>query len=152
MHALDSDIKQGNIESNPETQTDFPKWDWFSLVTQETQTDRRLKVDAMTQTDRVYTSDWNGNMAQECINTDMIKLYKDEMAFLRCELSRELRSNNKTIKVLLEQNSYYQVHQRRCDEFQHYNQNQSIVINIVKVNAHNLIHHILLLENHQSQY
>ena len=148
MHALDSDIKQANIE----TQTYFPKWDWFSLVTQGTQTDRRLKVDAMTQTESVYTSDWNGNIAQECINTDMIKLYKDEMAFLRCELSRELRSNNKTIKVLLEQNSYYQVHQRRCDEFQHYNQNQSIVINIVKVNAHNLIHHILLLENHQSQY
>ena len=70
----------------------------------------RLTVDAMTQTDRVFTSDRNGNTAQECINTDMIKLYKDEMAFLRCELSRELRSNKKTIETLLEQNSNYQVH------------------------------------------
>ena len=48
----------------------------------------------------------------------MVKLLKDEIAFLRSELSRELRSNQKTIAFLLEQNSHYQAHQRRCDEFQ----------------------------------
>ena len=41
------------------------------------------------------------------------------------DLSRELRSNQKIIKVLIEQNSHYQNHQRRCNEFQHNNQNQS---------------------------
>ena len=54
-----------------------------------------------------------------------IKLQRDEIAFLRSELSRELRSNKKTIEVLLKQKSYYQTHQRRCYEF-HNNQNQSI--------------------------
>ena len=54
----------------------------------------------------------------------MIKLLKDEIAFLRGELSLELRSNQKTTEVLVEQNSHYQTHQRRCDEFQHNNQNQ----------------------------
>ena len=49
----------------------------------------------MTQTDRVYTSDRNGDTAQECINIDMLKLLKDEIASLRSELSRELRSNQK---------------------------------------------------------
>ena len=47
----------------------------------------------MTQTDRVYTSDRNGDTAQESINIDMLKLLKDKIAFLRSELSRELRSN-----------------------------------------------------------
>ena len=78
----------------------------------------------MTQTDTIYTSDRNGDTVQECINLDMIKLLKDEIAFLRSELSRELRSNQKTIAVLLGQNSHYQTRQRRSDEFQHNNQNQ----------------------------
>ena len=47
----------------------------------------------------------------------MIKLLKDEIAFLRGELSRELRSNQKTIEVLLEQHSHYQTHQKEFDEF-----------------------------------
>ena len=50
----------------------------------------------------------------------MVKLLKDEIAFLRSELSRELRSNQKTIEFLLEQNSHYQTHQRRCNEFQQF--------------------------------
>ena len=74
----------------------------------------------MTQIDRVYTSDRNGDTAPESINIDMLKLLKDEIAFLRSELSRELRSNQKTIAFLLEQNSHYQAHQRRCDEFQQF--------------------------------
>ena len=40
----------------------------------------------------------------------MLKLFKDEIAFQRGELSRELRSNQKTIEVLLEHNSHYQTH------------------------------------------
>ena len=99
MHALDTDTKQANITSNAETQTEFPKRDWFSLVTRETQTEGKSMLDAMTQTERVYSSNQNGDTAQECINIDMIKLLKDEIAFLRGELSRELRSNQKTIKV-----------------------------------------------------
>ena len=79
----------------------------------------------MTQTDRIYSSNRNGDTAQECIKIDMIKLLKDETAFLRGELSRKLRSNKKTINVLLEQHSHYQTHQKKCDEFQHNNQNQS---------------------------
>ena len=47
----------------------------------------------MTQTDRVYTSDRNGDTAKESINIDMLKMLKDKIAFLRSELSRELRSN-----------------------------------------------------------
>ena len=126
MHALDTDTKQANIASNAKTQTEFLKRDWFSLVTRETQTERKLTVDAMSQTDRAYSSVRNGDTAQEFINIDMIKLLKDEIAFLRGELSRELRANQKTIEVLLEQNSHYQSHQRRCnDEFQHNNQNQA---------------------------
>ena len=39
MDALDTDTKQANITSNVETQTEFPKRDWFSLVTRETQTE-----------------------------------------------------------------------------------------------------------------
>ena len=35
----------------------------------------------------------------------MIKLLKDEIAFLRGELSQELKSNKKVIEVFLEQNS-----------------------------------------------
>ena len=120
MHALDTDTKQANITSNAETQTEFAKRDWFSLVTRETQTEGKSMLDAMTQTDRVYSSNRNGDTAQECINIDMIKLLKDEIAFLRSELSRELRSNQKTIEFLLEQNSHYQTHQRRCDEFQQF--------------------------------
>ena len=99
MHALDTDTKQANITSNAETQTEFAKRDWFSLVTRETQTEGKSMLDAMTQTDRVYSSNRNGDTAQECINIDMIKLLKDEIAFLRGELSRELRSNQKTIEV-----------------------------------------------------
>ena len=53
----------------------------------------------MTQTERIYSSNRNEDTAQECINIDMIKLLKDEIAFLRGELSRELRSNQKTIEV-----------------------------------------------------
>ena len=56
----------------------------------------------------------------------MIKLLKDEIAFLRGELSRELRSNQKIIEVLLEKHSHYQTHQKKCDEFQNNNRNQSI--------------------------
>ena len=125
VHVLDIDTKEANIASNAETQTEFPKRDWCSLVTRETQTEGKLTVDAMTQTDSAYTSNQNGDTAQECINIDMTKLLKDEIAFLRGELSQELRSNQKTIEVLLEQNSNYQTHQRRCDEFQHNNQNHS---------------------------
>ena len=44
----------------------------------------------MTQTDRVYTSDQNGDTAQECIKIDILKLLKDKIAFLRSELSREM--------------------------------------------------------------
>ena len=47
----------------------------------------------MTQTDKVYTPDRNGDTAQESTNIDMLKLLKDKIAFLRSELSRELRSN-----------------------------------------------------------
>ena len=99
VHALDTDTKQTNIRSNAETQTEFPKRDWFSLVTRETQKERKSILDAMMQADRVYSSNRNGDTAQECINIDMIKLLKDEIAFLRGELSRELRSNQKTIEV-----------------------------------------------------
>ena len=87
MRALDIDIKQANIASNAETQKEFPKRDWFSLVTRETQMDGKLRVDAMTQTGRVYTFDWRGDTVQECINGDMIKLLKGEIAFLHSELS-----------------------------------------------------------------
>ena len=99
MHALDTDTKQANITSNAETQTEFSKRDWFSLVTRETQAEGKSMLDAMMQTDKVYSSNRNGDTAQECINIDMIKLLKDEIAFLRGELSRELRSNQKTIEV-----------------------------------------------------
>ena len=81
---------------------------------------RKVNSRSMTQIDRVYTSDRNGDTAPESINIDMLKLLKDEIAFLRSELSRELRSNQKTIEFLLEQNSHYQTHQRRCDEFQQF--------------------------------
>ena len=110
MRALDTDTKQVNITNNSETQAEFPKQDWFSLVTRETQTEEKLTLDAMTQTDRVYSSSWNGDTTQECINIDTEILLKDEIAFLRGELSRELRSNQKTIEVLLEQHSHYQTH------------------------------------------
>ena len=93
MHALDTDTKQANITSNAETQTEFPKRDWFSLVTLETQTEVKSTLDAMTQTDRVYSSNQNGDTVRECINIDMIKLLKEEIAFLRSEFSGELRSN-----------------------------------------------------------
>ena len=59
---------------------------------------------------RVYSTHQNGDTAQKCINTDMIKLLKDEIAFLCGELSRELRSNQKTTEVLLEQYSHDQTH------------------------------------------
>ena len=86
VHALDTDTKQANIRSNAETQTEFAKRDWFSLVTRETQAEGKSMLDAMTQTDKVYSSNRNGDTAQECINIDMIKLLKDEIAFLRGEL------------------------------------------------------------------
>ena len=57
-----------------------------------------LTIDGITLPDRVYTSDRNGDTAQECINIDMIKLFKDEIAFLRGKLSRELRSNQNQSK------------------------------------------------------
>ena len=106
----------------------------------------------MTQTDRVYSSNRNADTAQECINIDMIKLLKDEITFLRGELSRELKISQKTIEVLLEQHSHYQTHQKKCHEFQHNNQNQSTSYKKVKINAHNLIHQILILGNHRSHY
>ena len=59
----------------------------------------------MTQTDRVNPFNQNRDTAQECINIDMIKLLKDEIAFLLGELSQELKSNKKVIEVFLEQNS-----------------------------------------------
>ena len=59
----------------------------------------KVNVGRKTQTERVYSSNRNGDTAQECINIDMTKLFKDEIAFLRGELSRELRSNQKTIEV-----------------------------------------------------
>ena len=73
----------------------------------------------------MYSSNRNGDTARECIKIDKIKLLKDKIAFLRDELSRELRSNKKTIDVLLEQHLHYQTHQKKCNEFQHNNQNQS---------------------------
>ena len=94
VHALDTDTKQANITSNAETQAEFPKRDWFSLVTRETQTEGKSTLNAMTQADRVYSSNRNGDTAQECINIDLIKLLKDEIS----------RSNQKTIEVLLEHN------------------------------------------------
>ena len=124
VHALDTDTKQANITSNAETQTEFPKQDWLSLVTPETPTEGKSTLDAMTQTERVYSSNRNGDTAQECINIDIIKMLKDEIAFLRGDLSRQLRSNQKAIEVLLEQHSHYQTHQKKCDEFQHNNENQ----------------------------
>ena len=39
VHPLDTDTTQANITRNAETQTEFPKRDWFSLVTRETQTE-----------------------------------------------------------------------------------------------------------------
>ena len=59
----------------------------------------KVNVGCKTQTERVYSSNRNGDTAQECINIDMTKLFKDEIAFLRGELSRELTSNQKTIEV-----------------------------------------------------
>ena len=64
VHALDTDTKQANIARSAETQTEFPKRDWFSLINRETQMEEKLTVDLMTQTDGVYTSNRN---AQECI-------------------------------------------------------------------------------------
>ena len=89
MNAVDTDTKQGNITSNAETQTEFPRWDWFSLVTWETQMDGKSMLDVMTRTDSVYLTNRNGDTAQECINIDKIKLLNDEIAFSRGELSRE---------------------------------------------------------------
>ena len=66
VHALDTDTKQANIANNVEAQTEFPERDWFSLITRETQTEGKLTVAAMTQADRVCTSDRNGDTAQEC--------------------------------------------------------------------------------------
>ena len=67
VHALDTDTKQANIASSAETQTEFPKRDWFSLINRETQMEGKLTVDLMPQTGRVYTSNRNGGTAQECI-------------------------------------------------------------------------------------
>ena len=71
VHGLDTDTKQTNIASSTETQTEFPKQDWFS-ITCETQMEGRLTVDAMAQTDRVYASDRNGDTAQESINIELL--------------------------------------------------------------------------------
>ena len=43
----------------------------------------------MTQTDRVYSSNRNGDTAHEYINIDMIKLLMDKIAFVRGELSQD---------------------------------------------------------------
>ena len=43
----------------------------------------------MTHTDRVYSSNRNGDTAHEYINIDMIKLLMDKIAFLRGELSQD---------------------------------------------------------------
>ena len=45
----------------------------------------------MTQTDSVYTSDRNVDTTQEYLDIDMIKLLKDEIAFIRGKLCLELR-------------------------------------------------------------
>ena len=100
VHALDTDTKQANFASKAETQTEFPKQGWVSLVTWETQKERKLMVGAMTQINRIYSSNRNGDVAQESINIDMIKLLKDEIVFLYGELSRELRSNQKNNRSL----------------------------------------------------
>ena len=55
MHALDTDTKQANITSIAEIQIEFPKGDLSCLITRETQTEKKLRVDAMTHTDNVYT-------------------------------------------------------------------------------------------------
>ena len=65
VYAFDTDTKHANTASSAETQTEFPKQDWFSLITRETQTEETLTVDAMTQTDKVYTSNRNRVTAQE---------------------------------------------------------------------------------------
>ena len=80
-----------NTAGNAETQTEFPKRDRFSLVTRETQTERIITIDAMTQTDSVYISDRNGDTTQKYLDIYMIKLLKDEITFLRGELCLELR-------------------------------------------------------------
>ena len=49
VHAFDTDTKHANTASSAETQTEFLKQDWFSLITRE----EKLTVDAMTQADRV---------------------------------------------------------------------------------------------------
>ena len=54
MDALDPDHKQANITSNAETQTEFPKRDWFSLVIRETQTEGKTTLDAMTQAEGIF--------------------------------------------------------------------------------------------------
>ena len=56
----------------------------------------KLTVGATTQINRIYSSNRNGDAAQESINIDMIKLLKNEIVFIYGELSRELRSNQKT--------------------------------------------------------
>ena len=86
VHALDTDTKEGNIASSAEIETEFPKRDCFSLIAWETQTEGKLTVDAMT-----HTSDQNGDTEQESINIDLLKLLKDEIVFLRVDLSREFR-------------------------------------------------------------
>ena len=68
--------KQTNITSSTETQN-FENKEWFSLITWETQTEGKLTVDAMTETDRVYASNQNGDTAQKCINIDMLTLLKE---------------------------------------------------------------------------
>ena len=55
----------------------------------------------MTQTDRVYSSNRNADTAQECINIDMIKLLKNEITYLRGELSRELKIKSKNSRSLV---------------------------------------------------
>ena len=86
VHALDTDTREANIASSAEIETEFPKRDWFSLITWETQTEGKLTVDAMTR-----PSYQNGDTEQESINIDLLKLLKDEIVFLRVDLSRELR-------------------------------------------------------------
>ena len=86
VHALDTDTKEANIASSAEIETELPKRDCFSLIAWETQTEGKLTVDAMT-----HTSDQNRDTEQESINIDLLKLLKDEIVFLRVDLSREFR-------------------------------------------------------------
>ena len=52
----------------------------------------------MMDIDSLYTSYWNGNTEEECINISMLKLLKDQIAFLHGQLSQVLRLNKNKSK------------------------------------------------------